>query len=79
MSLFGREILCLSLPPWKRYYDARNRLLVGRHHGAHVYYKTIPGTLVRLFTVLWLEPNRRAQARAFFGGFVDGVLGRQPA
>ena len=78
VSLFGREILCLRLPPWKRYYDTRNRLLVARrHHGAHVYYKTIPGTLVRLFTVLWFEPNRRAQLRAFFGGFADGVLGRQ--
>jgi len=80
VSLFGREILCLRLPPWKRYYDTRNRLLVARkHRGAEFYYKTIPGTLVRLFTVLWLEPNRRAQAWAFFGGFVDGVLGRQPA
>ena len=29
VSLFGREILCLSLPPWKRYYDTRNRLLLG--------------------------------------------------
>lgn len=78
VSLFGQEILCLSLPPWKRYYDTRNRLLVARrYHGAELVYKTIPGTLVRLFTVLWFEPNRLAQLRAFVGGIVDGVLGRQ--
>jgi len=77
VSLFGREIPCLRLPPWKRYYDTRNRLLVARkHHGAAFYYKTIPGTLVRLFTVLWLEHRRLAQLHAFVAGMVDGLLGR---
>ncbi|QQS55642.1 MAG: glycosyltransferase family 2 protein [Candidatus Competibacteraceae bacterium] len=78
VKLFGQEILCLKLPPWKRYYDTRNRLLVARkHYGVEFYYKTIPGSLVRLFSVLWFEPRRLAQLRAFVAGFVDGLLGRQ--
>jgi len=78
IDVFGKEILCLRLPPWKRYYDTRNRLLVARlHYGAEFYYKTIPGTLVRLLGVLLFEPRRLAQLHAFFAGFMDGIRGRQ--
>jgi hypothetical protein len=78
VKVFGKEILCLKLPPWKRYYDTRNRLLVARkHYGAEFYYKTIPGSIIRLFSILWFEPRRLAQLHAFFAGFIDGVLGRQ--
>jgi GT2 family glycosyltransferase len=78
IDVFGKEILCLRLPPWKRYYDTRNRLLVARlHYGAEFYYKTIPGSIARLFSVLWFEPQRFAQLHAFVAGFIDGVLGRQ--
>jgi GT2 family glycosyltransferase len=78
VNLFGTEIICLKLPPWKRYYDTRNRLLLARkHYGAAFYYKTIPATFVRLVAVIWREPRRIAQCHAFVAGFVDGLLGKR--
>jgi GT2 family glycosyltransferase len=68
----------LRLPPWKRYYDVRNRILVARnHHGLRLYYVTVPGSVLRLLAILLSEPNRAGQLRAFVGGMTDGLLGRK--
>lgn len=76
VHLLGQRLVYLSLPPWKRYYDTRNRLLVARkHHGLKLITQTIPGSLVRLFTVMMKEPHKSAQAYAFFAGFLDGLIG----
>lgn len=72
----GRTLTCLALPPWKRYYDTRNRLLIARkYHGIRLLTQTIPGSFVRLFAALMKEPRKLAQAWAFFAGFSDGILG----
>ncbi len=66
----------LSLPPWKRYYDTRNRLLIARkYHGYRLVTQTIPGSLVRLVLALWFEPHKLAQLWAFSAGLFDGLLG----
>lgn len=72
-----KKLWCLRLPPWKRYYDTRNRLLVARqHYGLALWYKTIPGSFLRLVACLLKEDNRLQQAYAFLAGFIDGMLGR---
>lgn len=76
VKVLGRILTCLALPPWKRYYDTRNRLLIARtHYGIKLFTQTIPGSLVRLFATLWQEPDRLAQLRAFGAGFWDGLWG----
>lgn len=76
VKVLGRTLTCLALPPWKRYYDTRNRLLIARkHYGIKLFTHTIPGSLVRLFAALWQEPDRLAQLRAFCAGFWDGLWG----
>ena len=79
VRLLGQSVTFLSLPPWKRYYDTRNRLLI-----AYKYYgplllvtQTIPGSFIRLFAALRYEPRKRAQLWAFCAGFVDGLLKRK--
>lgn len=75
-GLFGVKLICLTLPPWKRYYDTRNRLLIGKkYYGWRYYFKTIPGSFLRLLAALLNEPHRAAQAKAFFAGLLDGVRG----
>jgi rhamnopyranosyl-N-acetylglucosaminyl-diphospho-decaprenol beta-1,3/1,4-galactofuranosyltransferase len=72
----GRELVCLKLAPWKRYYDTRNRLLIARkYYGFKFFTETIPGSFMRLLAALIHEPRRLAQLWAFTAGFVDGVLG----
>ena len=72
----GRSLICLRLPPWKRYYDTRNRLLIARkYYGIKLLTQTIPGSFVRLFAALQNEPRRLPQIWAFITGMIDGLLG----
>lgn len=72
-----RGVYSLKLAPWKRYYDVRNRIFVARkYYGAALWYKTIPGSLLRLIATLWHEGNRGAQIKAFSAGMLDGLLSR---
>lgn len=76
IHMLGRSLTSLALPPWKRYYDTRNRLLNARkYYGTRLLTQTIPGSFVRLLATLLKEPHKLAQAHAFFAGFVDGLLG----
>lgn len=75
-KLPGRNLVCLRLAPWKRYYDTRNRLLIARkYYGARMLTQTIPGSFVRLCAALIYEPCKLAQLWAFIAGFIDGLLG----
>nr|WP_301334569.1 glycosyltransferase family 2 protein [Variovorax dokdonensis] len=72
----GMRVAYLSLPPWKRYYDTRNRIFIARrYYGIKLYSQTIPGSFVRLVAALLKEPRKLAQFKAFFAGFIDGLLG----
>lgn len=74
----GRNLICLKLPPWKRYYDTRNRLLIARkYYGFRLWTQTIPGSFVRLLAALLYEPRRLAQLWSFGAGMVDGLFGRK--
>ena len=74
--ILGRQLICLKLPPWKRYYETRNRLLIARkYYGAKLLTHAIPGSFVRLFAALVNEPRKLAQLWAFTAGFIDGMLG----
>lgn len=78
LKLPGGRFYCLRLVPWKRYYDVRNRIFVARnHYGLALYYKTIPGSFLRLIGALIHEDNRPGQLKAFAAGMIDGLLGRK--
>lgn len=76
IRLPGYTLTALELPPWKRYYDTRNRLLIARkYYGIKLLTKTIPGSFVRLFAALVKEPRKVAQLHAFVAGMLDGLFG----
>lgn len=73
---FGTRVVYLSLAPWKRYYDTRNRLLIARtYYGRRLYTEAIPGSLARLIAALILEPHKLAQLKAWCCGMWDGLRG----
>ena len=73
----GKTFHCLALPPWKRYYDTRNRIFVARRHfGVRLYSETLPSIALRLLAALWHEPRRGAQCWATLVGVIDGLRGR---
>jgi len=76
VHVFGHTLIYLALPPWKRYYDTRNRILIAKkHYGFKLLTQTIPGSFVRLFSALLKEPAKLLQLWAFTAGFIDGLLG----
>ena len=76
-KLPGKTLHCLSLPPWKRYYDTRNRIFVARRHfGRRLYTETLPSIALRLIATLMHESPRGAQLRATVAGVIDGLRGR---
>ncbi|QFU74688.1 glycosyltransferase [Halioglobus maricola] len=75
-KFFSIRLTCLRLPPWKRYYDTRNRLLIAKKHfGARLIIETIPGSFLRLVAALIHEPDKLKQTWAFLAGFWDGLWG----
>ena len=78
LNLPWRKLWCVKLPPWKRYYDVRNRLFVARnHYGPAIYYQTIPGSFLRLVATLLCEDEKINQLKAFYAGMVDGLRGKK--
>ena len=73
ITLAGRQLYNLILPPWKRYYDVRNRLLIARrHYGYRLWTETLPGLLIRLIDSLCHDPDRWQQLTAYLRAFHDG-------
>lgn len=70
---------CFRMPPWKRYYEVRNRILSTRRHSglARVFLVVFPANAFRLSGALWNEPQRLKQCLAFIAGTVDGLLLRK--
>ena len=77
-SFMGRRFYNLTLPPWKKYYDVRNRILIGRkYYGIRLWTQTIPGQIIRMGDSLLHEPDRFNMLWAYLRGILDGFLGRQ--
>lgn len=77
VTLLGYRLQNLILPPWKRYYDVRNRLLIARrHYGHRLWTETLPGLLIRLLDSLRHDPNRWQQLAAYLRGVHDGFRNR---
>ena len=72
----GRVLTCLRLPPWKRYYDTRNRVLLAKtYYGTRLWTQTVPSLLARTVGALLNEPAKIAQLWASIAGMLDGFLG----
>lgn len=77
ITVAGRRLQHLILPPWKRYYDVRNRVLVARrHYGRRLWTETLPGLLIRLIDSLRHDPDRWQQLSAYLHGIHDGFRNR---
>lgn len=77
IRVLHRTIWLQDIPPWKRYFEVRNRLwLARRHHGLLAQAGVFGVTLMRLGAALVHSSDKRQQSRAFLHGMADGLLGR---
>lgn len=76
-KVLSKKINYVSLPPWKRYYDTRNRIFIGKKYfGYRLYSQTLPSLLFRLFISMMNEKNKSQQLKAYCFGLYDGVTGK---
>lgn len=77
VRFLGQDFFCLRMPPWRRYYDIRNRVSNGRrHYGFRLVFMTLPGVFVRWGATLLREPGRARQSLAYARGIFDGLCNR---
>jgi len=77
INLWVRKFFLLIQPPWRRYYDIRNRIIIARrYYGLKLYTATLPGIIFRWFLTLCFEENRWFQSKAYFEGIKDGLFNR---
>lgn len=73
-KILGKKINYVSLPPWKRYYDTRNRIFIAkRYFGFKFYSQTLPSILFRLCISMIAEKNKFQQLKAYYWGVFDGL------
>ena len=76
-QILNKKINYVSLPPWKRYYDTRNRIFIGKKYfGFRLYSQTLPSLLFRLFISMMNEKNKSQHLKAYCFGLYDGVTGK---
>ena len=65
------------MPPWKVYYDARNKILTAKkHYPKALWTKTLPGILLRAILSLYIEPNKITYLTTYIIAVKDGLLGK---
>lgn len=75
--ILNKTINYVSLPPWKRYYDTRNRIFIAKkYYGFRLYWQTFPSLIFRLTISLVIEKNKYQQLKAYFLGISDGLFSK---
>lgn len=73
-------IHAMNHPPVRKYYIARNRLLVWRKfhtmNEAFFFRHYIYASALDIFKILYMESDKARKIRASFRGFADAVIGR---
>jgi len=78
VNFLGLRFTCIAIPPWKRYYDVRNRILIAKKYfGMRLYTQTLPSILLRLIATLSTEPDKLKQLKAYSVAVLDGLLQRK--
>jgi GT2 family glycosyltransferase len=78
VRLLGFNIVFLRLPPWKRYYDTRNRIFIAQEYfGMRLFTQTVPSIVLRTIAAALNEPHPIAQIKASVAGIVDAFLYRK--
>ncbi len=74
-NLFGKEIYNLTMPPWRRYYDVRNRIWNARLQGGLTKpLATTSSILIKAALTLIREPEKLKQVKEASRGLFDGWL-----
>jgi rhamnopyranosyl-N-acetylglucosaminyl-diphospho-decaprenol beta-1,3/1,4-galactofuranosyltransferase len=73
-SFLGRKIYYRSMPPWKMYYEVRNKIIIAkRYYSVLSGIKSISGVTLQVLLSILLEKNKIGFCSAYFKGIIDGT------
>lgn len=73
-AILGKQMYYRSMPPWKMYYEVRNKIIIARrHYPVFKGMKSIAGVTFQVFLSLILEKEKKDFLRVFFKGMIDGL------
>jgi rhamnopyranosyl-N-acetylglucosaminyl-diphospho-decaprenol beta-1,3/1,4-galactofuranosyltransferase len=71
----GIKIYYRSMPPWKIYYDVRNKILIAkRYYPVALWTKTLPGIIFRAVFSIFHESEKLRPLKAYLAAIRDGLL-----
>ena len=71
----GLKIYYRSMPPWKIYYDVRNKILIAkRYYPVALWTKTLPGIIFRAVFSIFRESEKLRPLQAYLSAVKDGLL-----
>jgi GT2 family glycosyltransferase len=75
VTILGKEFFCLAMPPWRRYFDVRNRIWNARlAFGLFGGGKTVASLFLRLLFSLIIEKDRAEQVASSMKGGSAGIF-----
>ena len=73
-SLLGRQLYYRSMPPWKTYYEVRNKIIIAkRYYPLLGGIESLSGATLQLFISIMIEKEKKAYLKAYFQGALDGI------
>jgi len=71
----GIKIYYRSMPPWKIYYDVRNKILIAkRYYPLALWTKTLPGIMFRAVLSIFHESEKRWPLQVYLAAVKDGLF-----
>lgn len=74
LHLFGRQLYYRSMPPWKMYYEVRNKIIIAkRHYTLLSGIRSFAGVSLQVLLSIFIEKEKYAFIKSYLKGIVDGL------
>jgi rhamnopyranosyl-N-acetylglucosaminyl-diphospho-decaprenol beta-1,3/1,4-galactofuranosyltransferase len=75
--ILGRQLYYKSTPPWKMYYEVRNKIIIAKRYYPFLSaLRSISGVTLLIFLSILFEKNKMGYLNAYLKGIKDGILKR---
>lgn len=72
--LFGRRLYYRSMPPWKMYYEIRNKIIIAKkYYSLPSSVKSLGGASLQVLMSLLIENEKKDYLLSYLKGFLDGI------
>lgn len=74
-KLLGRQLYYRSMPPWKMYYEVRNKIIIAKRHCTLLQgIKSFAGVSLQVLLSIFAENDKKAYLNVYLQGTIDGMV-----